>query len=76
MSIPRRFAPFIYGILQAAITTAVATAVATHQVASQSMQFLWFWMGSWLISWIFMIPVVVVVAPFIQRAVISLTRPE
>ncbi len=76
MRIPRRFAPFVYGIIQAGITSAVATAVATHTFASQSMQFLIFWVGSWLIAWLCMVPVVILVAPFIQRAVLSLTRPE
>jgi Protein of unknown function (DUF2798) len=76
MEIPRRFAPHLYGIIQAAITTAVATAIATHQLASQSMQFLWYWLASWLLAWLCMLPVVVLVAPLIHRAVMSLTRRD
>ena len=32
MKLPRRYAPFVYGVIQAALTTAVATAIATYSV--------------------------------------------
>ena len=73
--LPPRFAPFVYGIIQAAITTAVATAIATHQLASHGMAFVWYWLGCWALSWVSMLPIVIVVAPLIQRAVLSLTEP-
>ena len=38
--LPNRFAPFVYGVIQAAVTTAVATAIATHQWMGFGLQFL------------------------------------
>jgi Protein of unknown function (DUF2798) len=71
--LPKRYAPFVYGIIQAAITTAIATAVATRQLLGGGMEFFWYWLGCWALSWITMLPVVILVAPLIQRAVLSLT---
>jgi hypothetical protein len=34
--LPQRYAPFIYGIVQAGITTAVASAIATHQLMASA----------------------------------------
>ena len=74
--LPRRYAPFIYGLIQAAITTALATAIATKQMAPPGTQILSYWLSSWGLSWLTMLPVVVLVAPFIQRAVLFLTASE
>jgi hypothetical protein len=74
--LPKRFAPFVYGLIQAGITTAVATAISTHQLAYADMQFVRFWIGCWALSWATMLPVVLLVAPLIQRAVIALTEPH
>jgi Protein of unknown function (DUF2798) len=65
--LPRQFAPFVYGIIQAAITTAVATAIATHHFEE--------WLFAWALAFLTMLPVVVFVSPFIQRCVLALTVP-
>ena len=72
--LPPRFAPFVYGIIQAAITTAVATAIATHQLASQGMAFLWHWLGCWALSWVSMLPIVILVAPLISCSARTIAR--
>ena len=74
--LPQRYAPFIYGIVQAGITTAVATAIATHQLTGFGAQFLARWAYSWSLAWLTMLPVVVGLAPVIQRAVAALTAPD
>jgi peptidoglycan/LPS O-acetylase OafA/YrhL len=74
MLLPRRIAPFVYGIIQAALTTAVATAIATYPLADTMMHFVERWMLAWIVSWVSMLPVVVLVAPLIQRAVVSMTE--
>lgn len=71
--LPRRCAPFVYGVIQAAITTAIATAIATRQILGGGMEFFWYWVSCWALSWFTMLPVVILVAPLIQRAVLSLT---
>jgi hypothetical protein len=37
--LPQQYAPLVYGIIQAAITTAVATAIATHHLTDFSVRF-------------------------------------
>ena len=74
--LPSRYAPFLYGVVQAALTTAVATGVATHQTLGFDAQFLHQWAVAWWYAWLAMLPVVVVFAPLIQRAVTSVTAPD
>jgi hypothetical protein len=71
--LPQQYAPLVYGIIQAAITTAVATAIATHQFTDFNMRFVEEWFLAWGISFLTMLPVVIFVAPFIQRCVLALT---
>jgi hypothetical protein len=73
--IPRRFAPLVYGIIQAAITSAVATSIATYNISVTGLKAIWYWLGCWGLSWLAMLPVVVFVSPWIQWAVIRLTEP-
>lgn len=70
-----RFAPLVYGVIQAAITSAVATTIATFQAGLSGFSLLRYWLGCWSLSWLAMLPVVVLVSPLIQRAVRSLTAP-
>jgi len=74
--LPRRFAPSVYGLIQAAVTTGVATAIATHQVMGLSSDFLMAWFGSWGLSWLTMLPIVIAIAPLVQRAVLALVPAE
>ena len=71
--LPQQYAPLVYGIIQAAITTAVATAIATYQLTHFNMRFVEEWLFAWGVSFLTMLPVVVFVAPFIQRSVLALT---
>jgi hypothetical protein len=74
--LPRRYAPFVYGIVQAGLTTAVATAIATYQLTGICVQFFVRWACSWSLAWLTMLPVVIGLAPVIQRAVAALTAPD
>ena len=71
--LPQQFAPLVYGIIQAAITTAVATAIATLQLTDFNMRFAEEWLLAWGVAFLTMLPVVVFVAPLIQRCVLALT---
>ena len=71
--IPQKYAPFVFGVIQAAITTAVATAIATHQLTEFGLLFLEQWAFAWLVAWLTMLPVVILLAPLLQRMVIALT---
>jgi hypothetical protein len=71
--LPQRFARWAYGIIQVTVTTAVATAIATHQMSGFSTRFLVQWGVAWLASWLAMLPVVILVAPFVQSMVSAVT---
>jgi hypothetical protein len=71
--LPHKYAPFVFGLIQAAITTAVATAIATHQLTGFGLLFLQQWAFAWLVAWLTMLPVVILFAPLLQRAVAALT---
>lgn len=74
--LPSRYAPFVYGIIQAAITTAVATGIATCQAMDPGLLLLERWATAWLMAFLTMLPVVIFVAPLIQRAVLALTTAD
>jgi hypothetical protein len=73
--LPHRYAPLVYGIIQAAVTSAVATSVATYQSGASGLTAARYWLGCWSLSWLAMLPIVVLFSPLIQRAVLSLTGP-
>lgn len=74
--LPHRYAPFLFGIIQAGLTTAVATAIATLQTTAIGLRFLVYWLAAWGIAWLAMLPVVMLAAPLIQRSVHALTDAE
>jgi hypothetical protein len=74
--LPYRYAPYAYGILQAAITSAVATAIAIVPITHSLLEFVERWMVAWAIAWVTMLPVVLLASPFIQRAVMRLFEPD
>lgn len=74
--LPRRYSPFVYGVIQAAITTGVATAIATHQGTGLSSGFFASWCTSWALAWLTMLPIVIGVSPLIQRTVVAMTLAE
>jgi hypothetical protein len=74
--IPKRFAPLVYGVIQAAITSAVATTIATVQAGEHGMSAVRYWLACWSMSWLLMLPVVIVISPLIQKAVASLTARD
>jgi len=71
--LPTHFAPYIFGIIQAALTTGIATAIATPIGAGLDWGFCWRWWSAWAIAWVTMLPVVIFFAPVIRRAVQAMT---
>ena len=66
--VSRRHGHYLYGVIQAGITCGVASGIAHapvfgHAPAPGS------FMLSWLVSWVAMLPIVLIAAPAIRRAV-------
>lgn len=74
--LPRRMAPYVYGVLQALITTGVATLIAALSFAHPAVGLLEAWLKPWLLAWLTMLPVVILIAPVIQHAVLRLTYDD
>ncbi len=72
--LPARFGMFLYGVLQAAMTTGVATAIATHTMTGFGDGFFQHWTKNWGIAWLTMLPLVVGVSPLIRRVVLAVTE--
>lgn len=70
LGIPRRFAHYIFGILQSGLTSALASAIAS--IGTE--HFLAHWSRAWLLSWGVMLPIVIFAAPLIRQISNALTR--
>jgi hypothetical protein len=75
LGIPRRYAHFIFGVIQSGLTSCIAAAIASHPFLSSG-GFLGHWLRSWLIAWGMMLPVVILAAPLIRALAIALTRND
>jgi hypothetical protein len=75
LGIPRRYAHFIFGVIQSGLTSAIAAGIASAPFLVQG-SFLMHWLMSWLLSWMLMLPVVVLAAPVIRGLANALTRED
>ncbi len=75
LGIPRRYSHFIFGVIQAGLTSLIAAGIASFP-ASTLREFLVHWFWSWLVAWIAMLPIVVLAAPVIRAISVALTRDE
>jgi len=75
LGIPRRYSHFVFGIIQAGLTSLIAAGIASTPFEGQG-QFLSHWLLSWLISWSAMLPFVLFAAPAIRALSILLTKEE
>lgn len=75
LPIPRRYAHFLFGVIQSGLTSAIAAAMASAGLPAEA-SFFGHWLRSWLLSWILILPIVLFAAPFIRRLTTVLTRPE
>ena len=72
LRIPRRYGHFVFGVVQAGLTTAIAAGVASISFFG-TFAFVENWLGSWLMAWTTTIPIVLLAAPGIRRLVLALT---
>jgi Protein of unknown function (DUF2798) len=75
LGIPRRYSHFVFGAIQAGLTSLIAAGIASAPFIGQS-QFLSHWLLSWLVSWVAMLPFVLFAAPSIRALSILLTKEE
>jgi Protein of unknown function (DUF2798) len=71
--VPRRYSHFLFGVIQAALTSLTAAGIASFP-APTLVGFINHWLLSGLVAWIAMVPVVVLAAPAIRALSVVLTR--
>ena len=72
LGIPRRYSHFVFGTIQAGLTSLIAAGIASEPFLGS--HFLSHWLLSWFISWAAMIPFVLFAAPTIRALSILLTN--
>jgi Protein of unknown function (DUF2798) len=72
--LPHRYAPFLYRVIQVAITTAVASAVGVYQSGPFGAEVLARWAALWLAAWLLLLPIVIAISPLVQRLVAAVSR--
>jgi hypothetical protein len=75
LGIPRRYSHFVFGTIQAGLTSLIAAGIASAPFIGHG-QFLSRWLVSWLVSWAAMLPFVLFAAPAIRALSILLTKEE
>ncbi len=75
LGIPRRYSHFVFGTIQAGLTSLIAAGIASISLMEVG-KFLSHWLLSWVISWAVMLPFVLFAAPFIRALSLLLTREE
>jgi hypothetical protein len=74
LGIPRRYSHFVFGTIQAGLTSLIAAGIASYPLGNG--QFFSHWLISWLISWAAMLPFVLFAALAIRRMSILLTKDD
>ena len=75
LGIPRRYSHFVFGTVQAGLTSLIAAGIASYAFMGQG-KFLSHWILSWLVSWAAMVPFVLFAAPAIRKLSIMLTKED
>jgi Protein of unknown function (DUF2798) len=75
LGIPRRYSHFVFGVIQAGLTSLIAAGIASVPFMAQG-EYLSHWLASWLISWGAMFPIVLFAAPAIRALSVRLTTEE
>lgn len=73
LGIPRRYAHFVFGVIQAGLTSAVAAAIASFPFIAEG-SFLKRWLESSALSWFLMLPIVLFAAPIVRKLALLMTR--
>ncbi|QBY56483.1 DUF2798 domain-containing protein [Cupriavidus oxalaticus] len=71
--IPRRYGHLVFGAIQSAISCAITAAIANEPFLASG-TFISHWLNAYVVSWALILPIVLLVAPSIRRAVNVLTR--
>ena len=73
--IPRRHSHFVFGVIQAGLTSLIAAGIASFPSPTVG-QFFMHWLISWLVAWAAMLPVVLLAAPAIRAVSVAVTRDD
>lgn len=75
LPIPRKYAHFVFGVIQSGLTSGIASFIASLSLWASG-RFLKNWLSAWGFSWVLMLPIVLLAAPAIRGLATALTRPD
>ena len=75
IKLSKRHGHHLFALLQSAITCAIASAIASRPLFPVE-RFMGHWSKAWVLSWLMMIPVVLLIAPWLRRLVKYLTDSD
>ncbi|RZJ03254.1 MAG: DUF2798 domain-containing protein [Haliea sp.] len=67
--IPKKYEPYLFGLILSGLMSLVVSGIATVKVAGFGPSLPGLWLDAWLTSWLVAFPTVLVVAPFTRRVV-------
>ncbi|WP_342360713.1 DUF2798 domain-containing protein [Terrarubrum flagellatum] len=70
--IPKRLAHYAFGVIQSGLTSAIASGFGVVSAGGERLATKW--LVAWAASWALMLPIVILAAPVIRRAVMAMTR--
>jgi Protein of unknown function (DUF2798) len=73
--LPRRYAHFLFAVIQSGMTSAIASAIACFRLAADT-SWISEWFTPWLAAWAIMVPIVLLAAPAIRSIANVLTSDE
>jgi hypothetical protein len=73
--LPRRYAHFLFAVIQSGMTSAIASVIACFRLAADT-SWISEWFTSWLAAWAIMVPIVLLAAPAIRSIANVLTSDE
>lgn len=71
--LPRKYAHYVFGVIQSGITCSIAAGIACAPFVSDG-TFLSHWISAYLCSWAIMLPLVVMAAPVIRKLAGAVTE--
>ena len=74
MRIPRRAAPYIFGLLLSGMMSFMVSGVATWNAIGFPGDFVVIWLGSWIFAWSVAFPTLLIVRPFVQKLTDAIVR--
>lgn len=74
--IAKKYEPLVFGLLLSGLMSLLVSGISTFRVTGLVSNFLVLWSSAWLSAWLFAFPTVLLLTPFVRKAVQLITARE